>query len=205
MAGVANYTLEIKPAAGKELDMSVADYFLRAKHWQLFLFLFGTFCVMGTAMTMTEGSRAIRVLSWAVVGTGELSFLSWLWSLGSFLRFLVHPAQRLNAGFFLFSLIYPPLYLFSILAFFPNELPLPFAVIIPLHLLAMFCMLYGLYFVSKSLALAERGGSVSFYNYVGSLFLIWFFPIGVWIIQPRVNRLYANQKNAEVLAVPHAR
>lgn len=184
--------------------MIVADYFLRAKHWQLFLFLFGTFCVMGAAMTMIEGSGPIKVFSWAVVGIGEFSFLSWLWCLGSFLRSIVHPGLKLNAGFFLFSLIYPPLYVFTIMAFFPNELPLPFAVIIPLHLLTMFCILYNLYFVSKSLALAERGGSVSFYNYLGSFFLIWFFPIGVWIVQPRVNRLYADKKNAEPIAKPNA-
>jgi hypothetical protein len=35
-------------------------------------------------------------------------------------------------------------------------------------------------------------------------FLIWFFPIGVWIIQPRINRLYAVKKNADPLAYPNA-
>jgi hypothetical protein len=57
--------------------MSVADFFLRAKDWQLFLFLFGTLCVMGTAaLTVTQGSGAIKVFSWAVVGIGEFLFLS---------------------------------------------------------------------------------------------------------------------------------
>jgi len=60
----------------------------------------------------------------------------------------------------------------------------------------MFCLAYGFYFVSKSLMLAERGDSISFRNYAGLFVLIWFFPIGVWVVQPRVNLLYADKKNA---------
>lgn len=100
--------------------------------------------------------------------------------------------------FFQFSLIYPPLYVFPILILFPDKLPLPFAGMLPLHLLSGFCQLYGFYFVSKSLALAERGESASFSNYVGSFILIWFFPIGVWFFQPKVNQLYAEQEKRRV-------
>jgi hypothetical protein len=31
--------------------------------------------------------------------------------------------------------------------------------------------------------------AAGFYEYSGPFFLIWFFPIGLWIIQPRINRL----------------
>src|SRR6266850_1814491 len=31
------------------------------------------------------------------------------------------------------------------------------------------------------------------------LFLIWFFPVGVWFTQPRINRLYAERRNIEPL------
>jgi len=67
-----------------------------------------------------------------------------------------------------------------------------FAVIFPLHLFAMFCQVYSWYFVSKSLALAEKQQSVSFEDYLGYICALWIFPVGVWIIQPRVNGLYAN-------------
>ena len=33
---------------------------------------------------------------------------------------------------------------------------------------------------------------VSFIDYVGSFFAIWFFPIGVWVLQPRLNRIVSN-------------
>ena len=31
----------------------------------------------------------------------------------------------------------------------------------------------------------------SFYDYAGAFFLLWFFPLGIWILQPRVNALAA--------------
>lgn len=184
---------------------AMVDYFLRAKHWQLFFLFSGVLCATGIAMGMaalsTGGWRAIRVLYWVGTGIFEISFLAWLWSLGSFLTCSVRPALRLNVGFFLFSLIYPPLYLSAFIVFFQNPVPL---LLFPLHVLAMFCMLYSIYFVSKSLILAESGESVSFYDYAGSFFLIWFFPIGVWVVQPRINRLYVGKKNAELLAIANA-
>ena len=60
----------------------------------------------------------------------------------------------------------------------------------------MFSLVYIFYFVSKSLVSAERNAPVAFSNYAGALFLIWFFPIGIWIIQPRINWLYEDRKNA---------
>jgi len=50
-------------------------------------------------------------------------------------------------------------------------------VIVPLHFFAMFCLFYDLYFVSKSLVTAETRRPVTFYDYAGPFFLIWFFPM----------------------------
>jgi hypothetical protein len=52
--------------------------------------------------------------------------------------------------------------------------------------------------VSKSLVLAETGKPASFYDYAGPFFLLWFFPVGIWIVQPRVNRLYSERLIANV-------
>jgi hypothetical protein len=30
---------------------------------------------------------------------------------------------------------------------------------------------------------------VKFKDFVGEFFLVWFFPIGVWILQPTINKL----------------
>jgi hypothetical protein len=51
---------------------------------------------------------------------------------------------------------------------------------------------YFAYFLSKSLVLADSQKKVSFGDHLGMLFAFVFYPIGVWFIQPRVNRLFAN-------------
>lgn len=65
--------------------------------------------------------------------------------------------------------------------------------LIPAHLFTMVCLFYILYFASKSLVLATTNKPASFYGYASPFFLVWFFPIGIWILQPRVNRLYTQE------------
>jgi hypothetical protein len=125
----------------------------------------------------------------AATGVFMLFFLGWLWSMGSFLTSILAEPQRLPLRYFRVSLIYPAIYVAYFFTVFSASKP-PSALIVPFHLLAMFCMFYNLYFVSKSLVIAETGEATSFYDYAGPFFLTWFFPIGMWVIQPRINRLF---------------
>jgi hypothetical protein len=74
-----------------------------------------------------------------------------------------------------------------------------FAWIFPLHLFSMFCIFYCFYFNAKALKSVELQMPATFSDFAGELFLIWFFPIGVWIIQPRINKMFdttiANDEN----------
>ena len=67
------------------------------------------------------------------------------------------------------------------------------AIVIPFHLLAMLALFYVLAFAARNMTMAERQSAVSFFDYAGAFFLMWFFPIGVWFIQPRVNRLVSSE------------
>jgi putative effector of murein hydrolase LrgA (UPF0299 family) len=69
--------------------------------------------------------------------------------------------------------------------------------VIPLHLFSMFCMFYQLYFVSKTIKTAELKRKVTFSDYLGEFFMIWFFPIGIWIIQPKINRLFSAESTKD--------
>jgi len=186
---------------------ALANFFLRAKHLQIFLLLFGIRYLGGSAAILIPwltSSRSpedlLRVpLSFEfVMVLFMFCLVAWLWSMGSFLSSIGQPSLRLKRGFFRFALVYPAVYIFAFLALFGAFKPMLIAVIFPLHLFAMYCMFYDLYFVSKSLALIETGDLASFYDYAGSFFLLWFFPIGIWYIQPRINRLYALPPAREV-------
>jgi hypothetical protein len=179
----------------------ITSFFLRAKHWQLFVLLV---LIPMVAEMAAAVSMSMTVRSWKDFGRADLifvgvmlfymlCFLAWFWSLGSFLNSIVEPALKLRTALFHFSVIYPAIYMPFFLDVFFDVRPTVLAVILPLHFLAMFCIFYLLRFASKTLALAETGRPVSFYDYAGPFFLMWFYPIGVWIVQPRVNRLYAER------------
>ncbi len=194
---------------------AIARFFLRAKHWQIFLLLVGVSFVgdvVFVASSISTIAQSPKDFGKIGLPFGFLTalfmccFLGWFWSMGSFLSSIVEPSLRLKMGFFRFALVYPGLYIFVFMALFQSSTTNPalVAIIFPLHFFAMFCLFYDLYFVSKSLVLAETNKPVSFYDYAGPFFLIWFFPIGVWFTQPRINRLYAERRNTEPLtgAVP---
>jgi hypothetical protein len=180
-------------------------FFLRAKHWQLFALLMGAMFIAQAAMvanmptTVSPEAFQRTITPFMVVTILFMGgFLAWLWVLGRFLWSVASPNLRLNIKRFRLSLIYPLAYavLFAVaMQRAPTQLP---TWIIPLHLLAMFCMFYNLYFVAKALRLAEVQKPLGFYDYSGPFFLLWFFPIGIWVIQPRINRLYALHPNVDV-------
>ena len=182
--------------------MGLANLFLRAKHWQLFLLLF----VFPTLVQLTAiGYRTTTLRSWKDLGPGGFIYLglmwiamlcliAWLWAMGSFLNHLQNPGVRLKRPFFLVALLYPPVY--GTVFFFAD---LPSKVILPLHLFAIFCLIYCFYFVAKSLATVRKGRQVSFSDYGKYLLLLYFFPIGVWSIQPRINQLRGQNRNAQAV------
>ena len=143
-----------------------------------------------------EGATVTMLLSAALTALWMLCFLSWLWAVGSFLTTVVQPALRFKTRFLVFSVSYSSVYAFGAGMIFQSLNTTLIAVIIPLHLFAMYCIFYCLTFVAKNLVKAETGKRVTFYDYAGPFFLLWFFPIGVWFIQPRINRLYAKKHNA---------
>lgn len=63
------------------------------------------------------------------------------------------------------------------------------AVIFPLHIFSMFCIFYSLYFVAKTYKTVELQRNVKFGDFLGEFFMIWFYPIGIWIVQPKINKM----------------
>jgi hypothetical protein len=178
--------------------------FLRAKHWQLFLLLAGVvvgcqIALVSTFPTSNSPEDFAKALRTVGAATLALVFLmaSWFWGLGSFLNALVPLSGRPPIRVFRLALIYPAAYavVFFCVLWLTQDVP---AVIFPFHLLATGCMFYNLYFVAKSLTLAETGRTAaSFYDFSGPFFLLWFFPLGIWVIQPRINRLFDAWQRAQ--------
>ena len=56
-------------------------------------------------------------------------------------------------------------------------------------LFVIFCTFYQFWFIAKTIKSAELQKEAQFSEFVGEFFLIWFYPIGVWILQPTVNKM----------------
>lgn len=57
----------------------------------------------------------------------------------------------------------------------------------------LFC-LHNLWFIAKCLRSVEAGGEVNLGAYIGDFFLLLFLPIGIWILQPRINRIAGTEE-----------
>jgi len=181
---------------------TLASFFLRGKPWQIFVVVAGLYAVGMSAIVdpmlpfPTPHAVVTRatMLSGLVAAVSTLGLLVWLWSMGSFFNSIVVTNLKMREGLFRTALVYPPVYIAWYISTFPISGIRKFLVDFLLALPGMFCVVYLFVFVSKTLVMTETGEPATFSDYAGPFFLLWFFPVGIWIIQPRVNRLYANRR-----------
>jgi hypothetical protein len=63
----------------------------------------------------------------------------------------------------------------------------------PLHLISMCCAFYCFYFIAKALKSIELQKPATVADYKATFFLVWLFPVGIWLIQPEINKLFQYQ------------
>ena len=195
----------------------MTDKFLKAKHWQLFLLTFGIpmifqFVMIGSVISdiavhenpdpammfkFMKFFPVIMILYMAV-------FFGWYWSVAIGLQKKVPENVTMKVRkfkvFFFMALIYFIIFL-TVFSVSMNGLfstnPEPnfgligglFVVIALLHLFAMFCIFYSLYFVAKTFKTVELQREVKFGDFAVEFFMIWFYPVGIWIVQPKINKM----------------
>jgi len=176
-----------------------AEKVARLKHWQVFAaiglpFIAAQFHLHFMLSADFDIARFEEVFTRAMLINIPIFslFLFWLWSITVVANRDIPSEYRPALKLYHFMLPYVVAYFLFATFFFPRPSNLqdqvvPVGLIFPLHLVATFGMFYALIFCAKNLVMAERQEPVSFRNYVLPLFLIWFYPIGVWFIQPRVN------------------
>jgi hypothetical protein len=197
--------------------------FLKAKHWQLFLLTFGVPMVLYIFMMVSvitnivieerpEHDVMLRYLAiWPVimiVSTGTL--MGWIWSVVIGLHAHMPPGNAVSITrfkvFFFFPLIYMAIIVTTVSLVllswsgdpdFVKPSPVLIGVgvtaFILTHLFSMFCMFHSIYCVAKTVKAAEWRRSVTFSDFIGEFFLVWFFVIGVWILQPKINKIIRGE------------
>lgn len=209
------------------------NFFLKAKHWQLFLLMFGVPMAFYIAMIYAMMSTVFSSIQAnggapddAVIMTsffGYMKFLplivivfmgslyAWYWSVVVGLQSRLPEGVTMNLRLFKIFFFFPILYIIAfllVISFFIEGiiygdgmenfgmLSSIMFVVFPLHLFSMFCTFYAMYFVARTIKTVELQRQTTFGDFAGEFFLIWFYPIGIWILQPKINRLATGNNNS---------
>jgi bacteriorhodopsin len=181
-------------------------FLLHLKHWQLFLLVIGIpfiaeiFVIVNTLSGERPGPPNTVIASPLVLIPFTFLLFSWFYALGTRLHSKLPESVKMNLAKFKFFILIAVLYMLLIgILFFKLPFQIQgaeirfdniFLYLIPVHLFAMFCIIYCFYFIAKTLKAVELQRPVKFDDFAGEFFLLWFYYIGIWIIQPRINRLF---------------
>ena len=191
--------------------------FLKAKHWQLFLLTFGIpmifqFIMMRILFSkIGSGNNPDPTFMFSYIKFFPIMmiifmgvFFGWFWSVAVGLQSKVPKEVKMKVKKFKIFFFTPMIYMLFIFLFMgiqingliTNETEPSIgliggliAIIVPLHLFSIFCTFYSLYFVAKTFKTVELQREVKFSDFAGEFFTIWFYPIGIWIIQPKINKM----------------
>ena len=188
------------------------DKILKAKHWQIFIVAFGLpFFIQFVSILfiiLSDNPMAILKVMPIIMIFFIGGLYAWFWSIGVGLQAKVPSTVKMNVKLFKVFFVIPLLYMLLIVSAMllvfngafddsansgPGMFAMLFAFIFPCHIFSMFCMFYCLYFVARTFKTVELQREVSFSDFAGEFFMIWFFPIGIWIIQPKINQMMEEE------------
>jgi len=192
------------------------ERFLKAKHWQIFLLTFGLPYLLQAIVSYFLFSdenplKFMKIMPFIMVFMIS-GILGWFWAVAIKLQSKIPAEVKMKVRKFKIFFFIPLIYILFILGSFGfmftnvlqnGQLPsgismgLSMLIIFPLHLFSMFCIMYSFYFAAKTFKTVELQREVEFSDFAGEFFLFWFFPIGIWVVQPKINKmieLYAEKK-----------
>ncbi len=204
--------------------MNKPNFFLRAKHWQIFLILMVPVLIhmiiqfslipFGLDPETMDPIEIIplfsRMMDIAIIFALLQIYVlfSWFWSVAITLNKKLSSEIVRKTWFFKLSIIILAIFyigmlyqvsnIFSVLAETIKDDSLHpdiFTFIVPLFIslpIIFFCSIYVMGFVAKSIVMAENDEKVTLSEYIAEFFLIYFYPIGVWFLQPRINKLVSK-------------
>jgi hypothetical protein len=168
------------------------------KHWQVFIFMIIPFAIniifLGIDFNFGNiSSTTIAVISSIIY---LIIFFSWILAIGLFISSIPDNPYHLRKVIFIiavfFSLIgYSKMNLSSIVnvdTLIPEWTTI---ILIPLSIWGTF---YTFYSVSRAFKSVEIGRKAKFTEYILDAILLFVPPIGVWIIQPRIEKIVKNVK-----------
>jgi len=166
--------------------------FLTLKHWHLFLLIF----ICGAWISPSPLKEIINTI--AVV-----TFTLWIYAIGVYGQEKIAQLglRPMNVKLFKINVLIVGVFFLIGLFFFNNSDPSTGTIElkdIPLilgGLYLFFAIFQTIIFACKIIAKIELRKEVSFGDYFPNLLLLFFFFIGVWILQPKVNKFFTTTED----------
>ncbi|WP_303312324.1 hypothetical protein [Hymenobacter sp. BT730] len=167
------------------------DYILRLKHWQLFCFLLvphvaSWFTNDVDILSIFNFLKAVFLMSWLVYLVNAMGRLGVSVHGYNFKWFLVDVFIFLAAVGYS-SIIDDPMFHVTTTSFKGKNAGFL------LSLYVVFAYFHVHWFITSLLEEKETGQLPDATRRIGTFLLFLFWPIGIWFIQPRINRLWERQ------------
>ena len=177
----------------------MTSFFLKLRHWELFLML-----ILPTALCWLW-KVPFNPLVVAAIGLFLLIVLfAWLLSVGLWCNARLPESRRNNIYPFIAALILPLVYVLMYILVYIPQLQVtggppdkPPLWLLPMHMLSMVAIFYAFWFTASRYKSLAENEDADFLIFSSTFFLLFIFPLGVWIIQPSVNELYHRLTTAE--------
>jgi len=134
---------------------------------------------------------------------GLLFYISWMYSIGSYMNSFIPEKSRPSITYFQISCLFIVLFeIFTYLTigYISDDELFQFNgyksyLFILFGLYSAWSMLYIFSFAARMLESVIEGKITTLNKSIKGFFCFWFFPIGIWYIQPAVHRVIENHPN----------
>ena len=124
-----------------------------------------------------------------------LVLFAWMFSIGTWSNRHLPESRRRSPLLFGVSLALPIIYVLMYIILYipllesggPSRPPLW---LLPMHMFSMLGIFYGIWYTARQLKSLLENEDADFMIFSSTFFLLFIFPIGIWLIQPEVNQLY---------------
>jgi hypothetical protein len=183
------------------------DKILKLKHWQIFLAIFGAPILFYCILSNSDDWDPIFVYSPLIAFVFFGTLLTWFYVLATNLQTKHGDVEALeiknfrivlyvNLGYFALMM----LGMLGIRLIDYSDWKLP------LDIVSQGTYLFMVWYISKSLKTIELHKEAQFSEYILTLILLWFVPLGIWVIQPRINKIFdPDVENDEISTAPNSR
>ena len=165
---------------------------LKLKHWQVFIIL-----IVGLLLnnfTIEDNQTLTTIFSI----TGAIIYFMWPLLVGHGLYQILLDRINLNYNFFIInSFVWLTAWIIIMIMSDGQGMIFNGVAALP-GFYVFYALLYYLAFPARTLKSIEKGKKADFGEYIGDFFLIVFLPIGIWFLQPRINRVIRGQEGKMV-------